>query len=256
MKRSVSVWTAMLLAVSLALPSLAADEPESVTSTDAGGTTSSVVELTAEPAPMSFYVPFDTIVPQEESAEEGRFPDVLSGDWFHESVYYCAGHKLMNGYDDGLFHPGDPISRAMLMQILWNYDGNPTVGSVALGREDSREWYASAMRWAITNGIVLGYGNGGYGAKDDMTREQLVTILWRYTKLKRQRVAGEASGLTGYEDASLISDYARSAMAWACGVGLIVGTSETTVSPRSGATRAEMAEIIARYLAMYGGETG
>ena len=106
------------------------------------------------------------------------------------------------------------------------------------------------MAWAAEHGIVTGYDNGNYGPDDPITREQLAVILYRYARFKGYDVSiGEETNILSYTDALEISQYAVSAMQWACGAGIINGTGDgSTLSPRGEATRAEAAAMLVRFL--------
>lgn len=262
MKKLASVLMATLLTLSLSARAFAADN----TATSSGGKASSVVELTAEAAPTSFYVPFGTIATQsdsennremtigEEDVPLAEFPDVNPNAWYYEGVSFCIDNGLMDGYDDGFFYPNEPTTRAMLVQILWNLEGNPIVdATVSFNDVSDSQWFAPAVRWAASVGIIDGYGNGNFGPDDNVLREQLVTIMWRYAKYKNVNISGDIADLEAYEDATAVSGYATSAMEWACGSGVVNGTSSTTLSPSDGATRAQMATVMMRYVTTYGG---
>ena len=242
MKRAASMLLAMLLSISLAAPARAEDDL-STTTTRAGGKATSTVELTAEAAPFSVTVPSGTVV------SAPSFADVEPDAWYSEGVSYCAETGLVEGYDDDLFHPLDLTTRGMLVQVLYNLEGCPSVDADASFADVSDERYAPAVRWAMSIGIIKGYSDGTFGADDELLREQLVTILYRYAQYK-EAVANDASAksLDDYADAEDVSTYAQDAMTWAIETGIVIGTSSTTISPLDSATRAEIATIMARYV--------
>ena len=160
----------------------------------------------------------------------------------------------MSGYGNGTFGPNDDTSRAMMAQILFNIEGGQSV-SDALKYSDvnGADWYAEAIRWASAENIMDGYGNGVFGPNDAMTREQLVTIMYRYAKKKGIDVSvGEDTNILSYDDAFDVSEWAIPAMQWAVGSGLITGRTNTTLNPRDTATRAEIATMLARFCNIYG----
>ena len=113
---------------------------------------------------------------------------------------------------------------------------------------DGEAWYAEAVRWATAQGIMAGYGYNKFGPNDDMTREQLVTIMYRYAQLKGVDVSiGEDTNILSYDDAFDVSDWAMEAMQWAVGAEVVYGTSASTLSPKNNASRAEIATIVMRY---------
>ena len=155
----------------------------------------------------------------------------------------------MSGYGNGKFAPNDSTSRAMIAQILWNMEGKPVVNyAMSYTDVDGEAWYAEAVRWATAQGIMSGYGHNKFGPNDDMTREQLVTIMYRYAQMKKVNVCiGEDTNILSYDDAFDVSEWAIPAMQWAVGSGLISGRTNTTLNPKDTATRAEIATIIMRY---------
>ena len=114
------------------------------------------------------------------------------------------------------------------------------------------EWYTDAVRWAAGADIVGGYGNGEFGADDTITREQLAAILYRYAVYKGYDVSvGEDTNLLSYADFADLSEYAIPAMQWACGAGIVNGTSESTLTPQGEATRAQVAAMLQRFCQQY-----
>jgi hypothetical protein len=135
----------------------------------------------------------------------------------------------------------------MLVTVLWRLEGKPTMQSNNTFTDLSQEWYVEAVIWANENGIVLGYGDGIFGPNDELTREQMVTMLYRYSQYKGQNVSARVD-LGGYTDADNISSWALSAMEWANAEGLITGRTSASLASKGTATRSELATIIMRYL--------
>ena len=200
-----------------------------------------------------------TVIPQPEedysSCDGGtdcplwKFTDLDVHAWYHDGVHYCLEEGLMEGYGEGIFGPNNDLSRAMLVQIFYNYENRPTVssGSVFDDVADGA-WYADAVTWAASQSIVGGYGNGNYGPNDPITREQLAAILYRYAQYKGYDVSvGEDTNILSYTDAFEISEYAVPAFQWACGAGVIEGVTESTLVPRGNATRAQVATMLMRF---------
>lgn len=157
------------------------------------------------------------------------FTDVAYGDWFYDEVAYVYANGLMEGVSDTAFEPGGGMTRAMVWAILARVDGVTVTGS---------NWADTARSWAMAKGV-----SDGENANAPVTREQLVTMLYRY--------AGEpvVSGtLTGWADAASVSGWAESAMIWAVNRGIITGATESTLAPADGATRAQCAAILMRYV--------
>ena len=182
--------------------------------------------------------------PDQSGTTVAGYSDVKTTDWFAKAVQYVSSVKYMNGTSATTFEPNTKLSRAMMVQILYNMEGKPAVSEASSYTDISdSDWYADAVAWAEDNDIVQGYGNGKFGATDSLTREQAATILNRYAEYKGLDVTASAN-LSSYSDASKVSDWAKSAMQWAVGSKIISGTSATTLDPAGTATRAQMAQIL------------
>lgn len=176
-----------------------------------------------------------------------RFADVARDAWYFESVEAIAEMGLFNGTSETEFSPDGSMTRAMLVTVLYRLDGqNKVEASHSFTDVKDGEWYSDAVAWASANGIVNGYSAELFGTNDSITRQDTVTILYRYLLYKGKAPSG-AADLTKYTDSTEVSDYAKPAMMWACGVGIINGTSETTLSPTSNSTRAQVATMILRF---------
>ena len=177
-----------------------------------------------------------------------EFTDADENAWYHDGVHFVLENKLMSGYGDGKFGPADYTSRAMVAQILWNLEGKPaSTYEISYSDVASDAWYADAIRWASEKGIVTGYGDGKFGPDDNITREQLAAIIYRYAQSKDQGFTGMWMFNLDYEDASSVSDWASEAMHWMVMKGIIKGQTEKTLAPKSFASRAEIATMIMRY---------
>ncbi len=176
------------------------------------------------------------------------FTDVRSTDWFYEDVKYVYDEGLMNGTGKTKFSPNADLTRAMVVTILYRIENEPVAGKADMfGDVSGGQWYTSAVAWAAENGIVNGYSNGNFGPNDPITREQLATILYRYTKFKSGNVETSRDYLNSFSDAGQVSAYAVDAMNWAVAGGLING-SNGKLMPTARASRAQVAAIIHRYL--------
>ena len=173
----------------------------------------------------------------------------IDGHWAYDAIAYAYYHGLFKGTSDTTFEPQMTMSRAMLVTVLHRMEGEPKPASEASVFEDVPEgtWYTEGVTWAAEMGIVEGYGDGNFGPTDDVTREQMAAILYRYSVWKGYDVS-KASELAAYEDKDEVHDWALTAMQWANAEGLIIGRTETTLVPRGNATRAEVATILMRYL--------
>ena len=177
------------------------------------------------------------------------FTDVMESDWFFENVKYAYENGLLYGISETKFGPQIEMTRAMLVTVLYRAEGEPAVNkSVPLADVDENAYYANAVAWAQQNGIVYGVTENKFAPDDNITREQIVTILFRYTKYKGYDVSvGENTNILSYTDAKDISEYAVPAMQYAVGSGLIKGKTESTINPLDNATRAEIAAILQRF---------
>ena len=178
------------------------------------------------------------------------FKDVKEGDWFYEGVKFANQNGLFNGTSADLFSPNDPMTRAMLVTVLWRLDGKTAPKAAATYSDiDAKAYYADAVAWASENGIVNGVGNNKFDPEGKVTREQIAAILFRYTEMKGADTSKRAD-LNAFPDANKVSSYAKDAMAWANAEGLITGSKEgslTLLDPQGSATRAQVAVILMRY---------
>ena len=178
-----------------------------------------------------------TYVKADETTEQPStktFSDVSSSDWFADAVKYVSDKGMMNGTGTGKFSPADSTTRAMLMTVIARYAGQDTTGS--------NPWYQKSMEWAKANGV-----SDGTAPNANITREQLVTMLYRYAKASGKDVSvGEDTNILSYTDATTVSEYAVPAMQWACGAGIVNGANGK-LNPQNNATRAEVAAILMRY---------
>lgn len=172
------------------------------------------------------------------------FVDVKQNQWYHEAIDYVVAAGLMNGMDATHFEPNSNMTRAQLVMVLYRISGEPTVENAEHPFQDVAEnaWYADAVAWAYHEGVVNGISATRFAPDSSITREQLVTILYRFCAAE----AVDEDCLSAFRDAHRISDYAKDAMNWAVSTGLIAGTSETTLSPLGNATRAQIATILMR----------
>ena len=174
------------------------------------------------------------------------FPDVTEGDWFYDAVRYAYETGLMDGVGDNLFAPNSQTTRAQLVTILYRLAGEPEPGGDS-GFSDvaAGTWYTDAVVWAAENGIVNGTTDTTFAPGEDITREQLVTVLYRYAESKGYDVSASAD-ISGYPDAGQVQDYAQPAMAWAVAEGIVEGV-DGNLNPTGDATRAQIATILMRF---------
>ena len=187
-----------------------------------------------------------TFVETEEPVAE-PFVDVAEGDWFYDAVVYAYQNELMDGVGGNRFAPNSETTRAQLVTILYRLEGEPTVsGDLPFTDVESGTWYTDAILWAAQNNIVNGVNDTEFAPGDEITRQQLVTILYRYAEAKGYDVSASAD-LSGYPDAGQVQDYAQPAMAWAVAENIIQGMEDGTLKPAGNASRAQIATILMRF---------
>lgn len=193
--------------------------------------------------------PGTPVTPARPAAPVGLpFADVSSSDWFYNDVRYVYEKGIMDGTGADRFSPNAPLTRAMIVTILYRMAGSPAMSGVSDFKDvDSNKWFAKAVAWAAANGIVNGYGSGLFGPNDPVTREQLAAILYRYAVYGGMTAVTLEENLGSFADTAQLSAYAIQAMNWAVGQGLINGSGSNLV-PKAQATRAQVAAIIHRYL--------
>ena len=198
------------------------------------------------PPPVTPGIP---VTPARPAAPVGLpFADVSSSDWFYNDVRYVYEKGIMDGTGADRFSPNAPLTRAMIVTILYRMAGSPSVsGSSDFTDVAAGKWFAKAVAWAAANGIVNGYGDSLFGPNDPVTREQLAAILYRYAVYGGMTAVTLEENLGSFADTAQLSAYAIQAMNWAVGQGLINGSGSNLV-PKAQATRAQVAAIIHRYL--------
>ena len=182
------------------------------------------------------------------------FVDVPGGAWYEDGVRYTYEHGLMSGTSATTFSPDMTTTRSMIATILWRLAGSPVVVyAMAFDDVDAGAWYAEAVRWAASEGIVAGYGNNLFGSEDPITREQMALMLYRFAQNQSYDVSvGENTNILSYTDFADLGEYAISAMQWAVGAGIISGTGNgSTLSPQGQATRAQAAVMLTKFCQQY-----
>ena len=172
------------------------------------------------------------------------FTDVDQFAWYHDAVDWAVVNGVLNGYGEGgtSLGPVAPITRAEMAQMLWNRAGRPeaTADLSEFTDVDADGWYAPALAWCVSEGIFSGYGDT-FGTERTISREEAATVLWR--------VAGSPEAdadLSGYGDASKVSDYATGAIEWAVANGVLTGKGNVALDPQGGCTRGEVAAMLMR----------
>ena len=179
------------------------------------------------------------------------FTDVSEKDWFYGDVMFVYENGLMLGTSKTLFSPHGTATRGMMATILWRMEGSPIPkGKNSFTDVEAGKWYADAITWTAENGIFAGYGKDKFGPDDPITREQLAAIFYRYADYKGYDLTVKGN-LDKFKDADKITDYAKTAMQWAVGSGLVKGKSGNLLDPQGTATRAEIAAMLHRFIEKY-----
>ena len=179
------------------------------------------------------------------------FTDVSEKDWFYGDVMFVYENGLMLGTSKTLFSPHGTATRGMMATILWRMEGSPAPkGKNSFTDVEAGKWYADAITWTAENGIFAGYSKDKFGPDDPITREQLAAIFYRYADYKGYDLTVKGN-LDKFKDADKITDYAKTAMQWAVGNGLVKGKSGNLLDPQGTATRAEIAAMLHRFIEKY-----
>lgn len=169
--------------------------------------------------------------------------DVLVKAWYHDAVDYVVEHGIMTGTSATTFKPNTTLSRAMVAQILYNLEGQPTVTGESTFTDSNTHWAAKAIAWAQKTGVVTGYEDNAFRPDKAVTREELAQMLYNYAKYKEITLPA-LGDLSKFPDGDKVSSWARTAMKWATGLGVINGYEDTTLRPGGSTTRAEAASMI------------
>ena len=179
------------------------------------------------------------------------FTDISEKDWFYGDVMFVYENGLMLGTSKTLFSPHGTAMRGMMATILWRMEGSPVPkGKNNFTDVEAGKWYAEAITWTTENGIFAGYGKDKFCPDDPITREQLAAIFYRYADYKGYDLTVKGD-LDKFKDADKITDYAKTAMQWAVGSGLVKGKSGNLLDPQGTATRAEIAAMLHRFIEKY-----
>lgn len=183
----------------------------------------------------------------EDSCPAKAFADVELDRWYHEGIDFMVTNGYMNGMSATEFAPNAELTRAQIVTILYRVAGEPSVAGLTNPFTDVEEgkFYTNAVIWAYNKGIVMGVDDTTFAPNSPVTREQMVTFLYRFAGTPDS----DKTALEGYEDVSSVAKFAVDAVAWAVENGILTGTTATTLAPKGTATRAQIAAILARYLA-------
>ena len=178
------------------------------------------------------------------------FEDTSDQAWYYEAVHYVYYHKIMTGTGSGEFSPNATLSRAMVAQILYNLEGQPTMTGEGTFVDAAEHWAADAIAWAKQTGVVAGYEGNIFRPEKAVTREELAQMLYNYAQYKGYNLTATGD-LTVFPDGDMVQDWAETAMSWANGIKLINGSEQAggnlILSPNGNTTRAEAASILMNF---------
>ncbi len=181
------------------------------------------------------------------------YSDVPETNWEHDVVSMISAEGIMTGLREGVFGPADPLARAQFATIIYRLEGSQPVEYTPVFPDvEDGQWFTKAVLWANTSGVVTGYTNTGcFGPSDNITREQMAVMMYRYAKLKGFDTTKKAE-LSKFEDAASVNDYAKEAMQWCVAEGIISGKDNgVRLDPLGNAARAECAAIVTRFIGKY-----
>lgn len=183
-----------------------------------------------------------------DTTQTAGFSDVPAGAWYADAIAYCQQHGIMSGASATTFEPEGTLTRAMLAAVLYRMSGSPTVSAPpAFADTAAGAWYSDAVSWAAGNSVISGYGGGIFGVNEPTTREQAVTILWRYAGNPESGMALDVS------DAVSVSTWAQAAVRWADANGILEGMTENRrFEPKTNIKRGEIASMLYHYLSSAG----
>ena len=181
-----------------------------------------------------------------QAAVTCNFTDLEEGAYYYDAVVWANAHGVVNGISAERFGPNQPVSRQQIAAILHRLAGEPSLRGSSFSDVPSSAYYGEAVAWAVRRGIVEGYPDGTFRPDLPVSRQQLVSILWRYAKLERADRGSRAS-LRGFPDAGDVADYAGEAMSWALAEGILQGTKEGRLQPQGRAARGQTAVLLERF---------
>ncbi|MEE0435107.1 MAG: S-layer homology domain-containing protein [Peptococcaceae bacterium] len=185
--------------------------------------------------------------PDWEPTPDMPFTDVNENDWFYDVVLYAYENGLMTGTSADTFEPNTATTRGMIVSMLARLEGVNSAPDAGFSDVNASDWYATAVNWAASAGVVNGFEDNTFRANDPITREQMAAILYNYADYKGMDTSARAD-LSGYSDADAISSWATEVLAWANAEGYVNGMTATTLDPQGSATRAQVAAIFERFL--------
>lgn len=192
---------------------------------------------------------FSRIDGNDDEKIENNFVDIKESDWYYDAVNFVTQKELFKGVSENEFGPNTKLTRGMLVTVLYRYAGAVIENEAQFGDVSKESYYSKPIAWAAENGIVNGVGENKFAPNANITREDLVVILYRYAQKMGAGVSVKDSNIISlYDDFNTLSEYAIPAMQWAVEKGIITGRTTSTIVPKGNATRAEVATIIMRFI--------
>lgn len=178
--------------------------------------------------------------------EDWRFTDVPADQWYFGSVKYVFEHGIMEGMSPTIFSPNSNLTRAQVVQILYNLEGKPEASKASTFTDLVEEWYKPAIAWAESTGVVQGYGDGTFRPGNAVTREEFARMMYNYAAYKGYDLTAKGD-LSRFPDGDKVDLWAQPAMTWANGCGLINGHDDGTLEPKGTTTRGQAAAVLMRF---------
>ena len=172
--------------------------------------------------------------------------DVLVKAWYHDAVDYVVEHGIMTGTSATTFEPNTTLSRAMVAQILYNLEGQPTVTGESTFTDSNTHWAAKAIAWAQKTGVVDGYDDNTFRPENNVTRQEFAQMMYNYAAYKDYDLSAKGD-LSQFTDGDSVQEWAVTAVSWANGNALINGHDDGTLEPGGTTTRAQAASILMRF---------
>lgn len=204
------------------------------------------IETSKSGSKYTFTMPASDVTVSATFVWDNPFIDVKEGQWFYDAVKYVHTHELFDGMTSTQFQPDTAMSRGMMVTVLYRMEGKPATGDCTFADVEKGSWYEDAIAWASSKGIVNGMENNLYRPDTNITREQMITIFFRYATYKGYDVSGRAT-LDTFADGDKVASWATDAMKWAVKIGLIEGDDNNALNPQGNAKRSEMAAVFMRF---------
>ena len=185
----------------------------------------------------------------ESSKKVTPFTDLVSSSWYYDAANYVYQNGLFNGVSANQFAPADLVTRSMVATVLYRQAGKPSASDVSASFSDvtAGTWYETPVKWASSCGVIKGVGENIFAPNSNVTREQIVVMLYRYLSDYMEKDVAAEGDLTKFTDQEKVSSWAKDGVSWAVGAGILTGRDDGTLNPGGSASRAEVAAIMQRF---------